>query len=521
MDRLVLLMVDVRQEQRRKAIEGQLAVRLRIGDRLVVLGGLQRLAVGLGVRLGAEQREAERIAPHVQTAQRIADDGAEFRPQRLGVAHRVEVLADRGRPPAILVLDQLVIGAAGRQRGIDVSGGLQRAGHRIVHALDARHVDEARGAADQRAAGEGQPRHRLVAAFGDRARAIGQALGAGKGVADLRVGLEALEFLERVDVGVFIVQMQHEADRDEVIVVVVQERAATGGIVERPAERVLHQTLLVPGGIDLPDFLEADAEFRRLAILVEREFGNQLFGQAAAGAFGKQRVLAEQFHAAGEGILRLAVAADAHVASGDAAHRTILVIQRFGGGEARIDLDAERLGARAEPARHHAERGDVAVMVVHQRRHHEVRQRQAAGLGHEEELVFLDLGLDRAIGIVAPVRDQFVERHRIDHRTGQDVGADFRALLDHHDREFRIELFEPDRRGQSRGTGPHDDNIEFHGFARRQFFNAHNLISDRFNPFRTLLRALVYDFEPENNSRNAPRAFRRRAICPRLRPCPI
>ena len=50
--------------------------------------------------------------------------------------------------------------------------------HGVVAALDARHVDEAGRAAEQRAAGEHQLRDRLPAALGDGARAIGDALAA-------------------------------------------------------------------------------------------------------------------------------------------------------------------------------------------------------------------------------------------------------------------------------------------------------------------------------------------------------
>ena len=41
--------------------------------------------------------------------------------------------------------------------------------------------------------------------------------------------------------------------------------------------------------------------------------------------------------------LWLAVLADPHVAGGDADDGALVVVQHLGGGEARIDLDAERL----------------------------------------------------------------------------------------------------------------------------------------------------------------------------------
>src|SRR5947209_16140621 len=61
---------------------------------------------------------------------------------------------------------------------------------------------------------------------------------------------------------------------------------------------MLDQAFLVFRAVDLPDLLEADAEFRRLAVGIEGKFRDQLLGQAAARAFGEQGVFAEQFHAA-------------------------------------------------------------------------------------------------------------------------------------------------------------------------------------------------------------------------------
>ena len=63
--------------------------------------------------------------------------------------------------------------------------------------------------------------------------------------------------------------------------------------------------------------------------------------------------------------MRLAVAADAHVAGRDADDPAILV-EHFGRREAWIDLDAEFLGLAAEIARHIAERADEVAVVVHE-----------------------------------------------------------------------------------------------------------------------------------------------------------
>ena len=101
------------------------------------------------------------------------------------------------------------------------------------------------------------------------------------------------------------------------------------------------------GRIDLPQFLEADAEFLRLAPRGKAEFGDQLLAERAARAFGEERVFAAQLHAAGKTRLAVAVAGDSHVAGGDADDLAVVAEQHFGRGKARIDLDAQ--GLRAAP----------------------------------------------------------------------------------------------------------------------------------------------------------------------------
>ena len=127
---------------------------------------------------------------------------AEPRPERLGVAHLPEVAPDVGAAPGRFVAHKLIVGAARRKRLRDVLGGQHAGQHGVVAALDARDVDEAGRAADQRAARKGEPRHRLVAALGNRPRPVGQPLAALEGIADERMGLEALELLERRQIGI-------------------------------------------------------------------------------------------------------------------------------------------------------------------------------------------------------------------------------------------------------------------------------------------------------------------------------
>src|SRR5262249_47907368 len=104
----------------------------------------------------------------------------------------------------------------------------------------------------------------------------------------------------RRQIRIVVVEMHDKADGDQVVVVVIEERAAAGPVAERPAKGMLYQAFLMLGRIDLPDLLEADAEFRRLALRIERIFRDQLLCPAPAGAFGEQRVLAAELHAARE-----------------------------------------------------------------------------------------------------------------------------------------------------------------------------------------------------------------------------
>ena len=141
---------------------------------------------------------------------------------------------------------------------------------------------------------------------------------------------------------------------------------------------MLHQPLAVLFRRDLPELLQADAEFLRLAVFGKTELRDQLLAEIAARAFGEQRVFRAQLHAAREAVFRLAVLADAHVAGGDAGNRAVLVVQDFGRGKARIDFNAERFGLGREPAADVAERDDEIAVIAHQRRHQKIRQPQRA-----------------------------------------------------------------------------------------------------------------------------------------------
>ncbi len=207
-------------------------------------------------------------------------------------------------------------------------------------------------------------------------------------------------------------------------------------------------------------------------------FGDQLLGERAAHALADQRIFAEQLHAAGKARAWLAVLLDAHVAGGDADDRALVVIEHFGGGKARIDLDAEAFGLFGQPATDIAERDDVIAVIVHQRRHGEIRQADRAGGAEQQELVVGHFGLEGMPLLLAPAGQQPVDADGIDNRAREDMRTDFGALFEHDDRKLRIDLLQPDGGRETGRPGTDDDHVEFHAFALGQFlWLAHLVIS--------------------------------------------
>ncbi len=164
-------------------------------------------------------------------------------------------------------------------------------------ALDPRHVDHPRGTAQQDAARERRVRHRLPAAFGDRAGAIGDPLAARQQIRDHRVMLELLERQVGVHVGVLVPQMHDEPDIDLIVVQMIDERPAAGVAAQRPAHRVRHGACTVPGGVDLPQLLHPEPVFLWFVSLGKVVLGDHLLRQRSAHAFTQQDVFADQLHA--------------------------------------------------------------------------------------------------------------------------------------------------------------------------------------------------------------------------------
>src|SRR3546814_17889477 len=97
-----------------------------------------------------------------------------------------------------------------------------------------------------------------------------------------------------------------------------------------------------------------------------------------------------------------------------------------------------------------------------------------------------DLLADRRVqrrALLLPVGDQLVQRPRLQHRAGEDVGADFRALLENADGDLLAalgrKLAQSDGRRPTGRAGADDDHVVLHPFAFQ-------------DPSLTLLRTLLF-----------------------------
>ena len=111
----------------------------------------------------------------------------------------------------------------------------------------------------------------MKAALVQGARAIGDAPSALEQSSNGGMGLEALEFLEGREIGIGVIEPDHETGGEQVLVEVIDERAAIGAVVERPADGVDGQPGAVLGGIDLPQLLDAETVALRVAVPAQLE----------------------------------------------------------------------------------------------------------------------------------------------------------------------------------------------------------------------------------------------------------
>src|ERR1700730_18472252 len=110
--------------------------------------------------------------------------------------------------------------------------------------------------------------------------------------------------------------------------------------------------------------LQADAEFLRLAIVVEAELRDQLLGERTPRAFGDQSIFAAKLDAPRKTALEASVAGDSHVSRSDAQNRAGFAIKDLGAREAGKDIDAQGGRFRPQKAPHSAKRADETATII-------------------------------------------------------------------------------------------------------------------------------------------------------------
>ena len=186
----------------------------------------------------------------------------------------------------------------------------------------------------------------------------------------------------------------------------------------------------------------------------------------AAAAFREDRVLGVEFVTRLEGRLAFTAGIDAHVLGGDALNAAVVVVEDFRSREAWEHVDAGVLRLLAQPSAEIPERERGVAVVLGFVRNGPRGQEDAVGLVDEvvEEIV-RDRHAERC-ALLAGIRKQLVHRLRGEDGARDDVGADFRTLLDeaHHELGigFRGELHQPASRCQSGGATADDHDVEFH-----------------------------------------------------------
>src|SRR6185437_8551786 len=130
-------------------------------------------------------------------------------------------------------------------------------------------IDTATGVADQQGPRHLQAWDRLPAAGCDGAGSRGEDLAPFEQRFHRRMMLELLKGLEWRQARILVVEPDDESDIQAILVEMVDEAAAVGGRVERPAEGVLDQAGLDPAGRYLPQLLHPQPEALWAAVCIE------------------------------------------------------------------------------------------------------------------------------------------------------------------------------------------------------------------------------------------------------------
>ena len=163
------------------------------------------------------------------------------------------------------------------------------------------------------------------------------------------MGFPALQFFERRQIGIGIIEPDNKTQGDLVVSLMIQKSAAIG-IRQWPALAVNNAARRMLLRRNVPQFLKADAINLRLAILIEPKLRLEQFRKMSANTFGKERVFGVQLHPWHIIVFVAAIARNAHVASCYALDRAIAVVEDFGGSKSGKNFDTEIFSLSSKPA---------------------------------------------------------------------------------------------------------------------------------------------------------------------------
>ena len=198
--------------------------------------------------------------------------------------------------------------------------------------------------------------------------------------------------------------MNDKSDGHKIVLEMIKERTATRFIIKRPAEGMLHMAGLVHFGPHLPQFLDADTKFLRLAVMRQAVACDQLLGEMPARPFRKERVFPQQFHAAGIAIFLAAVFGKTHITGCDTDDLIVRAIKHLARGKTGIDLNPQRLRFLRQPPADISERNNIIPVIAKQFRHENMGQAQGALRVHVIKFIRHNGGLEGMIGIGLPIR---------------------------------------------------------------------------------------------------------------------
>src|SRR5271154_1707493 len=354
-------------EHRGELVECVFAVGLGIA--LPGLADEHRLCV-VAVERPATAREATLGGDHEVDERPAAEEA--FLEGLARVALFPEVFADDR------VLDHLLVVLEARltplERRVDRLGGEHAGLDRVVDALQRGEVHDAGGVADEHGARHRQLGHRPVATRRQRLGAPGDPFAALEHVFEERMRLDLLEEVVRRGGRVGVVEVDNEADADEVLAGLVvlhriHPRAADlpvlGGDLQRPAgERVNHA---VQRFRHLPDLLDPELPYLGFAVLGEVELLDRGAGDVPPAALGENRGVRLDIGARLEVAKRLPLLAATLVTGAHADDASVFDDQLRGGGLGE-DVRAGLLGLALLEARERGDRDDLVAVVVLGRR---------------------------------------------------------------------------------------------------------------------------------------------------------